>query len=342
MGNKLYTVDNLFVLNGMNSSSVDLIYLDPPFNSKRTYSAPIGSKCAGASFKDMWTWDDVNEGYLEGLIDNYPFLVQFIESVKIIHSKAMMAYLTFMTQRIIEMHRVLKPTGSLYLHCDPTASHYLKVVLDRIFGAGRFMNEVVWERTTGRSNARKYARVHDIVLYYSKSGKYTWNGYWTPLTDTQVNRDYRYEDDKGKYRTTRIDSPTKNSGYRYSFHGQMGPWRYPEKRLLEIEKEGLIWWPQKEGAMPYRKLYLDDNKGNAIRDVITGIYPQRGEQRTGYPTQKPLKLLERIIKASSNEGDVVLDPFCGSGTTLVAADVMKRRWIGIDLNIDAAKDRLRQ
>jgi len=170
--NTLYTNDNLFILNGLNSSSVDLIYLDPPFNSKRFYSAPIGSKAAGSSFKDMWTWADVNEEYLNTLADNYPALTKFIASIGKIHSKAMMSYLTYMAQRIVEMHRVLKSTGSLYLHCDPTASHYMKAVLDEIFGKDNFRNEIIWhygQRTA--FHKQHFSRKHDTILFYSKSNK---------------------------------------------------------------------------------------------------------------------------------------------------------------------------
>ena len=171
--NTLYTEDNLFILNGLNSNSVDLIYLDPPFNSKRIYSAPIGSKSAGASFKDMWTWEDVNEYHLEQLIEKYPALVEFIRSIQITHSKAMMAYITYMTQRIIELHRILKDTGSIYLHCDPTASHYLKIVLDMVCGKDNFRNEIVWKRMSAHSDARKkFASIIDYILYYTKSQSY--------------------------------------------------------------------------------------------------------------------------------------------------------------------------
>ena len=162
--NALFTSDNLYVLNGMNSGSVDLIYLDPPFNSKRTYEAPIGSRAAGTSFKDIWTWQDVDEAYLERMVDNYPYLVQFIQSVEILHSKAMMAYLTYMTQRIIEMRRVLKPTGCLYLHVDPVASHYLKIVLDRIFGQRNFRNEVIWLYEGRELRKTSYNSKHDMCV----------------------------------------------------------------------------------------------------------------------------------------------------------------------------------
>ena len=186
--NTLFTGDNLYIMHGMDSASVDLIYLDPPFNSKRLYKAPVGSKAAGTSFKDMWSWDDVDLGYLERIIENYPYLVQFIQSVDHIHSKAMTAYLTYMTQRIIEMHRVLKPTGSFYLHCDPTASHYLKIVLDRVFGSKQYRNEVVWSYSGGGVPTKDFARKHDVILRYSKSDTYVFNKQYRPYSPTASGR----------------------------------------------------------------------------------------------------------------------------------------------------------
>ena len=175
--NTLYTGDNLFFLRGMNSNTVDLIYLDPPFNSKTFYSAPIGSKAAGATFEDMWTWDDVDKYYLQQLIDDYPYLVQFIDSVDVINGEAMMAYVTYMAQRIIEMHRVLKKSGSFYLHCDSTASHYLKIICDRIFGKKNFRNEIIWERIKGAGKKsqhlpKKWGASTDTILFYTKSNDF--------------------------------------------------------------------------------------------------------------------------------------------------------------------------
>lgn len=288
MQNTLYTADNLYVLYGLNSRSVDLIYLDPPFNSKRTYSAPIGSKSAGASFKDMWTWEDVDEVYLEQLVERYPSLVRYITSVGNIHSKPMMAYLTYMTQRVIEMYRVLKDTGSLYLHVDPTASHYLKVVLDEIFGRVNFRNEIVW-RYTGNSIPRNFfPRKHDILLWYSKGKQITFkpNDVLIPYSEATQKR-YNHRDEKGR--------------------------RYKISALRNGKQEVIY---MKEGK------YCDD---------VWEIPVLRGKERTGYPTQKPLALLERIIKASSNEGDIVLDPFCGCATTCVKAQQLGRKWIGIDI-----------
>ncbi|MDR0789677.1 MAG: HNH endonuclease [Bacteroidales bacterium] len=288
--NTLYTNDNLFILSGLNSNLVDLIYLDPPFNSKRFYSAPIGSKAAGSSFKDMWSWEDVNEAYLESMTDKYPALQTFIAAAGAMHSKAMAAYLTYMAQRIIEMHRILKDTGSLYLHCDPTASHYLKALLDEVFGKDNFRNEIVWHYRRWTGKAKKFQSLHDIILWYSKSDNYTFNPLFTEYTEGSKER--------------------KEQGILHRFKKGEEPVLVSDKNL--------------------------DEQGVRENDVwqIPFIAPS-AKERTGYPTQKPLALLHRIIKASSNEGDIVLDPFCGCATTCVAAQQLDRKWIGIDIEKQA-------
>ena len=288
--NTLWTGDNLYILNGLNSESVDLIYLDPPFNSKRTYSAPVGSKSAGASFKDMWTWQDVDEAMLENLIVKHPDLVNFIKSVGSINGKPMMSYVVYMAQRIIEMHRVLKPTGSLYLHCDPTASHYLKILLDKIFDGKNFQNEIIWHYRRWTGKAKKFQKLHDIILFYTKSNNYTFNPIFTEYTEGSRSRKEQ---------------------------GVLNRFKDGEKTLISVKSV--------------------DKKGVRENDVwhIPFIAPS-SKERTGYPTQKPLALLRRIIEASSNKEDLVLDPFCGCATTCVAAQQLQRRWIGIDIEEKAA------
>jgi len=301
--NTLYTNDNLFVLHGLNSGLVDLIYLDPPFNTKRMYSAPIGSKSAGVSFKDMWTWQDVNEAYLDTLAGRYPSLTKFIASIGNIHSKAMMAYLTYMAQRIIEMHRVLKETGSLYLHCDPTASHYLKILLDEVFGKNNFRNEIVWcYKTTLRQSSHHLGRDHDIIFHYAKSElhRISPNRADYPASENTLKRWSKYADADGfvsnKHfagsQSTIIDTSDEKKGFNIN-HG--------------IPRD--VWY------IPH----------------LTG----GNKEKTGYPTQKPLALLRRIIEASSNVGDIVFDPFCGCATTCVAAQQLERKWIGIDIEKQA-------
>jgi site-specific DNA-methyltransferase (adenine-specific) len=290
--NTFYTHDNLYVLSGLNSESVDLIYLDPPFNSKRMYSAPAGTKAAGASFKDMWTWKDVDEYYLDTLADHDPALTKFITSVGTIHSKPMMAYLTYMAQRIIAMHRVLKETGSLYLHCDPTASHYLKLLLDSIFGKQSFVNEIVWHYTGNSVPKYCLPRKHDIIYWYCKGKQPTFfpNNILLPYSELTQKR-YNHVDKEGR---------------RYKISALRGG------------KQEIVY--MKDGKYP---------------DDVWDIPVIRGAERTGYPTQKPLVLLKRIILASSSEGDTVLDPFCGCATTCVAAQQLQRKWIGIDIEKQA-------
>ena len=291
--NTLYTNDNLYILSGLNSEMVDLIYLDPPFNSKRTYSAPVGSKAAGASFKDMWTWKDVDEYYLDSLAAHSSALTKFIASTGEIHGKPMMAYLTYMSQRIVEMHRILKTTGSLYLHCDSTANHYLKILLDFIFGKNNFRNEIVWCYKKWAVAQKAFSKNHDTILLYTKSSEYCFN----------------------KLLQERATSTLKRFGDKkiVSSFDQQGK-RKPSETAPE-ESEGVKmadWWE------------------------IPIIAPS-SKERTGYPTQKPLALLKRIVLASSNEGDTVMDPFCGCATTCVAAQQLQRKWIGIDIEKQAVK-----
>ena len=288
--NYLYTGDNIHFLHRFDSESVDLIYLDPPFNSKRTYSAPIGSKAAGTSFKDMWSWDDIDEELLETLFITHPCLVDFIKSIEGIHGKPMMAYVLYMAQRIKEMRRVLKPTGSIYLHCDQTASHYLKIVMDDVFGRDNFRNEIVWCYTAPSGSVKSFPKKHDIILFYTKSDEWTFNADAVRIPYKKLNTN------KGQSHFGADVSLSPKVRDEYLHRGKM-----PES-----------WWPDFSPVGRLKK------------------------ERTGYPTQKPLDLLTRIIKASSNEGDLVLDPFCGCATTCVASQQLNRKWIGIDIEEQAA------
>jgi len=314
--NTLYTNDNLFILTGLNSNSVDLIYLDPPFNSKRFYSAPIGSKAAGTSFKDMWTWKDVDEAYLETLAGNYPALTTFIASTGVIHSQAMKAYLTYMAQRIVEMYRVLKNTGSLYLHCDPTASHYLKVVLDEIFGRDNFRNEIIWHYRRWTGKAKKFQSLHDVIFFYTKSGEYNFNELFRNTTEGQLKKHL-----KGWDRNSVI------------IEGK----RQPQLIIYDKEKVENAVNNKTLDLSVFARIIENDKLETKESDVWTdiNILNSQSKERTGYPTQKPLSLLHRIVKSSSNEGDIVLDPFCGCATTCVAAQQLGRKWIGIDIEKQA-------
>ncbi len=293
--NTLYTLDNLFLLNGMDSESVDLIYLDPPFNSKRTYSAPVGSKSAGASFKDMWRWDDVNIAYLERLYETHPDIADFIDSIYRLHSTAMASYIAYMTQRLLEMNRILKVTGSIYVHIDPTASHYLKIIMDGIFGKNNFRNEIIWCYSGPSGSRNNFPKKHDTILRYSKSDDWVFN-------DDDVRIPYkRLNSDKGKKPAIWGD----------------GGGKLQDK---DVQAEYIA-----RGRLP-ADYWTDIPAGGHISP----------KERTGYPTQKPLALLHRIIKASSNKGDVVFDPFCGCATACVASQQLNRKWIGCDIEEKAA------
>lgn len=258
----------------------------------------------------------------------------------------MMAYLVMMAIRLIELHRVLKDTGSLYLHCDPSASHYLKVLLDAIFGPENFRNEIVWKRTSGHSDARRYGRVHDTLLFYAKSDAATWNEMFQPYDQAYVAQYYRYTDTDGR-RFMSGDLGTaglQGGGYDYEWKGARRVWRVPIETMKRLDAENRVFYTR--NGIPRMKRYLDEAKGMPAQDLWTDIEALRSwhDEKLGYETQKPLALVERLIQASSNEGDVVLDPFCGCGTAVVAAQKLRRRWIGIDIThlaVSLMKYRLR-
>ena len=269
---------------------------------------------------------------------NYPALTAFIASIGAIHSEAMKAYLTYMAQRVIEMHRILKDTGSLYLHCDPTASHYMKVVLDEIFGKNNFRNEISWKRTTAHNDAIGYGRNKDIIFFYTKSNKFIWNKMYGKYDEEYVAQYYKYKDDDGRrWMSDNLSaSGLAGGGYTYEWNGHTKLWRCPIETMQKLEKEGRIFYTNT--GLARRKRYLDEAKGVPVQEMWIDINPisAQSKERTGYPTQKPLALLHRIIKASSNEGDIVMDPFCGCATTCVASQQLGRKWIGIDIAEQAA------
>ena len=336
----IFTGDNLPIMRGMNSASVDLIYLDPPFNSNANYAAPIGSEAAGAEFKDTWTLNDVDVAWLDLIEAKHPALNRVIHAAMTDSDKS---YLIYMAVRLIEMHRILKPTGSIYLHCDPTMSHYLKLVMDAVFGKRNFRNEIVWQRTNAHNLKAKYfSKTHDVLLFYSKDKDYTWNKQYTDYSQAQLSR-YK-KDETGRLYTGRDLTVSSGGNRNFQWRGsrpssnrswgasleQLERW-YTEGRIL-LKRDGT---PRLDGL----KVYLDELPGKQIPAIWTDI-PRIGntsKERLGYPTQKPLALLERIIKASSNEGEVVFDSFCGCATTLVAADRLQRDWIGIDISAKAAE-----
>jgi len=346
--NTLYYGDNLSILREhIPDECIDLIYLDPPFNSKRTYNvlfrdeSGLDSDAQITAFDDSWHWGATAEETYRELVTEAPDRVStMIAALRdFIGTNQMMAYLTMMAVRLVELHRVLKPTGSLYLHCDPTASHYLKIVMDTIFGPEHFLSEIVWKRTSAHSSANRYGPVHDTILFYSRSGNFTWNAQYQPYEQSYVEKNYRHVDSDG--RRFRLSDLT-GAGVR---HGESGhPWRgisptavgrhwaYTPAALDKLDSADRVYWPPR-GTMPRYKGYLDDAPGVPLQDMWLDISPigAQAAERLGYPTQKPLALLERIIEASSNPGDWVLDPFCGCGTAVAAAQKLDRRWIGIDI-----------
>ena len=357
----IWTGDNLDILRGLNSESVDLIYLDPPFNSNRNYSAPVGSMAAGAAFKDAWTLDDVDEAQHGLIAEVEPALYQTLHASGIAHGKGMKSYLIMMAVRLLEMRRVLKETGSIYLHCDPTASHYLKMVMDSIFGVGKFWAEIKWKRTSSH-NDRLFGSETDTILMYG-GHKQNWEEVRIPLNEKHVDSKYRYQDERGRYCTDNLTGPGTTEGESGAPWRGFDPtakgrcWSVPKTglyaryldevllpgylrvvsvhdRLELLANSGLIHYSSRPGGMPRLKRYLRPDSGQLPGDLWTDIevINSQAVERTGYPTQKPVDLLERIIKASSNPDDMVLDPFCGCATACVAAEKLGRQWAGIDLS----------
>jgi site-specific DNA-methyltransferase (adenine-specific) len=357
MTGKLFYGDNLDILrNSIADESVDLVYLDPPFNSNASYNvlfkAPDGheSHAQMEAFDDTWHWTDVAErAFDEVMHSGNTDAAEMLRAMRsFLKENDMMAYLAMMAVRLIELHRVLKKTGSLYLHCDPTASHYLKILMDAIFGPTNFGNEIVWKRQNSKGLAfTRFARNHDIILRYTKSDKWIWNAQYTEHDPEYVRQFYKYTDENGRtYRLADLTNPNKNRpNLTYEFLGVTRVWRWTRERMQKAYEDGLVV-QNKPGQVPALKRYLDEQEGNPVDDIWSDVAPvqAQAQERLGYPTQKPLSLLERIINASSNEGDVVLDPFCGCGTTVHAAQKLNRNWIGIDvthLAISLIQKRLR-
>jgi adenine specific DNA methylase Mod len=340
--NRLYFGDCLEVLkNEIADESVNLIYLDPPFNSNRDYNllfaAPDGhtSEAQIGAFEDTWHWGEQAESEFRLLLSqSNTDLAEVIASMRrFLHENDLMAYLTMMASRLLEMHRVLSSDGSLYLHCDPKASHYLKVLLDGVFGPEFFRNEIVWKRTSGHSDSARFGCVHDVLLYYSRGTNPRWNQLFESYGDEYAERYYRYRDDDGRrFMSGDLGAAgLQGGGYQYEWKGVTRLWRCPEETMARLDGEGRIFYTR--NGIPRLKRYLDEAKGTPLNDVWADIEPLRSwnKEKLGYPTQKPQVFLERIIRASSNEGDLILDPFCGCGTAVHAAQKLGRRWIGIDI-----------
>lgn len=349
MKNTLFYGDNLDILRDrayFPDECVDLIYLDPPFNSQRSYNvlfkdeSGLDSEAQIQAFDDTWHWGPPAAQAFHELVGLAPPRVsRAIEALRdLIGENQMMAYLVMMAARLAELQRVLKPTGSLYLHCDPTASHYLKIVLDAIFGPESFQNDIVWKRTSAHNfKTRGYARVNDHVLFYTKGADYVFNQLFTPYGEAQLSR-YKRDEDGRLYKAENLTFSTSTPSRQFEWRGTKPPahrsWGATMEQLEQWWAEGRIL-TKRDGTprLDGLKVYLDEMPGNPLStnwDDI-GRVGNTAQERLGYPTQKPLALLERIISASSNPGDIVLDPFCGCGTAIAAAHKLDRRWIGIDI-----------
>lgn len=375
--NRLFYGDNLHYLREFDSASVDLIYLDPPFNSKSAYNLLFRSPEGGAvqaqttAFKDTWRWDAPAEEAFDDVLASGSSAAPILRALRsYLGQSDMMAYLAMMTVRLVEMRRILRPTGSLYLHCDPTASHYLKVILDGIFGGTNFRNEIIWKRTASHGGSIRWGPVHDTILFYTASDKFIWTRPLQALDTSYISNKYRFVDERGTYRLVVLTGPGRRNGESGEAWRGYDPtkagrhWAVPGKALEALEAEGIelsqgvlaqleqlyehgfIRFPEKKdgsAGVPEFKMYLP--KGQPIQDMILDIPPlnSQAKERIGYPTQKPITLLERILEASSLPGQVVLDPFCGCGTTVEAAQRLGRQWIGIDVThhaVDVIESRL--
>jgi DNA modification methylase len=359
-GNELLYGDNLTLMRDMPSGSVDLIYLDPPFNSQRTYNllyrqltgAPVPEQ--EEAFCDAWEMDAEKEEMLRrtpeflASHDVSPEIAAFwqvwMNALKGTQPR-LLAYLLYMSWRLVEMRRILKPTGSLYLHCDPTASHYIKIILDSIFGHKNFQNEIAWKRTFGHGDSRTWSRVTDCILFYTAGQHFTWNVPHEKHSEEYIKSHYNNIDINGRaYQLTSILSPSPRPNMMYEWKGFPSPpsgWRFSREKMADLDRVGLIWYPRhKDGSLDTSKRprfirYLDEQKGPVITSIWADIPPlnARSKDRLGYPTQKPVPLLKRIIEASSNPGDIVFDPFAGCGTSMYAAHETGRRWVGCDIAI---------
>lgn len=376
--NKLWYGDNLTIMQEhMGKHSVDLIYLDPPFNSKQNYNLlyktmtgkPVPEQVE--AFCDTWEMDAQKEAIARSMpvlmreagVDDYyvDFWRLWMQALRNTQPH-LLAYLIFMVQRLLQMKSILRPTGSIYLHCDPTASHYIKVMMDGIFGHNNFRNEIIWKRTGSHGGSRRWGPVHDVILFYTASDKYTWNRVFQDYDQKYLDNFYRFNDERGRYRLVTLTG----AGIRTGDSGK--PWRgvdptdsgrhwavpksalesaYPDldmrglttqEKLDLLDKTGLIYWPTR-GTVPQQKRYADENPGVGVQDIITDIGPisSQSNERMGYPTQKPIALLDRIIQVSSNKGDRVFDPFCGCGTTIYSAQKNEREWVGVDIAILSVK-----
>lgn len=364
--NTLFYGDNLDILrHHIPPDCIDLVYLDPPFQSAQDYNVLFEQKNGTAApaqiqaFEDTWRWDQAAARSYQEVVERGGDVSRAMQAFRTsLGESDMLAYLSMMAPRLVELRRVLRDTGSIYLHCDPTASHYLKMLMDAVFGPRNFRNEVIWKRTGAHGRAKRWGPIHDTILFYTMSDDYTWNRVYQDYDQGYIDTYYRHEDKRGRYRHVTLDGPGTRSGSSGKPWRGVDPsdagrhWEVPpdralpdwferpdgysemsvQERLDVLDEQGLIYWPDR-GYKPQYKRYLQVSQGNPVQDIVTDIQPisSNAQERLGYPTQKPEELLGRIIEASSNEGDVALDPFCGCGTTIAAAEKLDRKWVGIDI-----------
>ena len=359
----LYYGDNLDILRRyVADESVDLIYLDPPFNSARSFNVLFaeqdGTRAAAQIkvFEDTWQWDSAAAAAYEEVVEQGGKPSQVLQAFRgFLGDNDMLAYLSMMAPRLVELRRVLTTTGSIYLHCDPTASHYLKLLMDAVFGAAKFRTEIIWKRSSAHSDSKQgrkqHGRIHDVILFYTKSDDWNWNTVFTPYDEEYVDDFYGHiEEGTGRrYQLDNLTAAKPGGDTLYEYKGRKPYkgryWAYSREKMEQFDREGRLYFPEGGGAPRYKR-YLDEMPGVQLQDMWSDIRPisSRGAERLGYPTQKPEALLERIIASSSNEGNIILDPFCGCGTTIAAAQKMNRRWIGIDIThlaINLIRTRLR-
>ena len=336
-GNALVCGDNIDALRELPDECVDLIYLDPPFNSNQFYVAAFGDKgMVNQQLRDIWHWTVGAQNAFESIPRGQ--LRDTLRGIRLQTGERspMAAYAVFMGRRLAEMRRVLKSNGSIYLHCDWHAAHYLKVIMDGLFGESKHQSSITWKRTSAHNDSQSWGATADVILFYGR--RINKDDVRVPLDADYVRKFYRFEDARGRYRKGDLTAKgLSGGGYFYDYYGHPGPWRFPEARMLELEREGRIAFPQKANGVPALKRYIEGNKGQVPGSIWTDIplvLPKNlyTKERVGYPTQKPLALLERIIKASSNPGDLVLDPFCGCGTAADAAASLGRKYLGIDIS----------
>ena len=365
--NRLYRADCKVIAEQLKRERVqaDLIYLDPPFNSNRTYSMIFNNRGITAqqkAYHDMWDFTDRTRQLVMDFRDElhgWDLPVAFKSFMRawlnVLESgssddRRLLNYLIYMTQRLVRLRDILKPTGSIYFHCDPTASHYIKVIMDGVFDRDNFRNEIIWQRTTAHSDSKRWGAVADTILYYGASSSVTWNAPRGQHDDQYIEAKYRHDDKDGRgpYRLDNITSPNPRPNMTYEWKGHQPPaygWRYSRETMAGLDSDGRIWYPDSKSKRPQLKRYLRETAGPLMNSVWTDISPinSQARERLGYATQKPMALLERIIAASSNPGDLVLDPFCGCGTTIEAAQRLGRDWVGVDISgdaVDEIKDRM--